>query len=81
MKTWEAKYSKLCSLADENISETLSFYRLPLQHHKHMKSINLLERMNQEIKRRTRFIRIFPNGDSCTRLIRALVVEAHESWL
>lgn len=81
MKKWEAKYSKLCSWAEENIGETLSFYRLPLQHHKHMKSTNLLERMNQEIKRRTRVVRIFPNRESCTRLIRALVVEAHESWL
>jgi len=39
----------------------LSFYRLPRAHHKHLKSTNMLERLNEEIKRRTRVVRIFPN--------------------
>jgi Transposase, Mutator family len=42
---------------------------------------NLLERLNEEIKRRTHLVRIFPNADSCLRLIRALAVETHENWL
>ncbi len=46
-----------------------------------MKSTNMLERLNEEIKRRTRVVRIFPNRDSCLRLIRALAIEAHESWI
>jgi putative transposase len=66
---------------EENIEETLSYYRLPLAHHKHMKSTNMLERLNQEIKRRTHVVRIFPNPDSCLRLVRALAVEMHENWL
>jgi len=37
--------------------------------------------LNEEIKRRTRVVRIFPNADSCLRLIRALAVETHEGWL
>ena len=37
----------------ENIDETLTFYRLPRQHHKHLKSTNMLERLNEEIRRRT----------------------------
>ena len=41
----------------------------------------MLERLNQELKRRTHVIRIFPNPESCLRLIRALAVEIHESWL
>ena len=57
---------------EENIEETLSFYRLPREHHKHLKSTNMLERINQELKRRTHVIRIFPNEESCLRLIRAL---------
>jgi Transposase, Mutator family len=60
---------------------SLSYYRLPLAHHKHMKSTNMLERLNQEIKRRTHVVRIFPNPESCLRLIRALAVEMHENWL
>ena len=42
---------------------------------------NMLERVNEEIKRRTHVVRIFPNAESCLRLVRALAVEAHENWL
>ena len=78
---WQATYPKLCSWVEHNIEETLSFYRLPRQHHQHLKSTNLLERLNEEIKRRTHVVRIFPNAASCLRLIRALAVEMHENWL
>ena len=78
---WQAKYAKLCAWVEDNIEETLTYYRLPLAHHKHMKSTNMLERLNQEIKRRTHVVRIFPNADSCLRLVRALAVEIHENWL
>jgi transposase-like protein len=78
---WEKRYPKLTDWAEENIGQTLTFYRLPRQHHKHMKSTNLLERLNEEIKRRTRVVRIFPNAESCLRLIRALCAETHEAWL
>jgi putative transposase len=78
---WQAKYAKLVTRVEENIEETLSFYRLPRQHHKHLKSTNMLERLNEEIKRRTHVVRIFPNAESCLRLVRALCVEMHENWL
>lgn len=78
---WQAKYPKLVDWVENNIDETLSFYRLPLAHHKHMKSSNMLERLNQEIKRRTLVVRIFPNPESCRRLVRALAAEIHETWL
>lgn len=78
---WQGKHPKLCDWVEENIEETFSFYRLPLQHHKHLKSTNMLERLNQEIKRRTQVIRIFPNENSCLRLVRALAIETHENWV
>ena len=78
---WQAKHPKLCDWVEENIEETLTYYRLPQQHHKHMKSTNMLERLNQELKRRTHVVRIFPNAESCLRLVRALAVETHENWL
>jgi putative transposase len=81
LSKWQAKHSKLCDWVEENIEETLTYYRLPLPHHKHMKSTNMLERLNQEIKRRTHVVRIFPNTESCLRLVRALAVETHENWL
>jgi transposase-like protein len=45
------------------------------------KSTNLLERLNEEITRRTHVVRIFPNAESCLRLVQALAVEMHENWL
>jgi transposase-like protein len=78
---WQAKYPKLTDWVEDNIGETLTFYRLPRQHHKHMKSTNMLERLNEEIRRRTRIVRIFPNEASCLRLVRALCAETHEAWL
>ena len=41
----------------------------------------MLERLNEEIKRRTRVVRIFPHTESCLRLVRTLSVETHEAWL
>ena len=81
LKRWQGKYPKLCAWVEDNIDETFSFYGLPHGHHKHLKSTNMLERLNEEIKRRTRVVRIFPNEQSCLRLIRALAVETHENWV
>jgi len=81
LKKWSPRYPKLTGWVEESIEDTFTFYRLPRQHHKHMKSTNMLERFNKEIKRRTIVVRIFPNEESCLRLIRALAVETHENWL
>jgi len=81
LSKWGGKYPRLCEWVESNIEETWTFYRLPRQHHKHLKSTNMLERLNQELKRRTLVVRIFPNEASCLRLIRALAAEVHEDWL
>src|SRR5437879_2660703 len=78
---WGGKYPKLTGWVEENIEETLTYFRLPLAHRKHMKSTNMLERLNEEIRRRTYVVRIFPNAESCLRLVRALTIERHEAWL
>jgi putative transposase len=78
---WQGKYPKLTDWVEENIGSTLSFYRLPRQHHKHLKSSNMLERLNEELRRRTYVVRIFPNAASCLRLVRALCAETHEAWI
>jgi putative transposase len=78
---WAARYPKLVVWVEETIEETLTFYRLSRQHHKHLKSTNMLERFNEEIRRRTHVVRIFPNAEACLRLVRALAVETHENWL
>jgi putative transposase len=81
LSKWQERYPRLCDWVEENIGETLTFYRFPLAHHKHLKSTNMLERINQELKRRSHVIRIFPDEASCLRLLRALAVEIHEDWI
>lgn len=81
IERWEAKHPKLTTWVEAQIEETFTFYRLPQTHHKHLKSTNLLERFHQEIKRRSLVVRIFPNEQSCLRLVRALAAEQHEEWL
>ena len=78
---WSARYPRLCTWVEDNIEETFTFYRWPLTHHKHLKSTNMLERINEELKRRSHVVRIFPNPASCLRLMRALAVEIHEDWI
>ncbi len=82
--TWVARWGdeagcdKLVGWVEEHIEETFSVYRLPLRHRRRMKSTNMLERFNEEIRRRIRVIRIFPHAASCLRLIRALAAETHD---
>lgn len=77
---WGEKYPALCEWVEQNIEETWTFYRFPWSHRKQIRSTNMLERWNEEVARRTRVIRTFPNGASCVRLVRALAVEQDEAW-
>ncbi len=81
LEKWGQKYPKLCNWVEANIEETLTYLKLPRQHHKHMKSTNMLERLMEELKRRTLVVRIFPNAASCLRLVRALTAEIHDGWI
>ena len=81
LQKWGQRYARLCDWVEGNIEQTLSFYRFPQQHHKHLKSSNMLERLNEELKRRTHVVRIFPHASSCLRLVRALAAEIHENWI
>jgi putative transposase len=80
LQKWQSQHPKLCDWVEATIGETLTFYRFPEPHHKHLRSTNMLERVNEELKRRTHIVRIFPNEASCLRLVRALSVEFHEEW-
>ena len=65
---------------DEHVEESLAVLALPREHHKQMKSTNMLERLNQELKRRSRCVRIFPNVESCLRLLGTICQEISEEW-
>lgn len=72
---------KVAALLDSSGEEILSVYQLPERHRKRMRSTNMLERVNQEIKRRTRVIRIFPNEQACVRLVSTLMMELNQDWM
>lgn len=71
LEKWGGKYPKLCAWVEANIEETWTCYRLPREHHKHLKSTNVLERFNQELKRRTRVV----------PAVAAVAAEIHEAWM
>ena len=74
-------FPKAAGLLDDHGEEILAVYALPEHHRKRMRTTNMLERFNEEIKRRTRVVRIFPNEQSCIRLVSALAMEENENWM
>ncbi len=74
------KKEEVANWLDDEIESSLSVYSLPLGHRRKMRSTNMLERVNQELKRRSRVVRIFPNDRSCLRLIGSLCQEISEEW-
>ena len=80
-----AKYSKsapqLSEWMEENVPEGLAVFALPAGHRKRMRTTNMLERLHEEIKRRTRVARLFPNEASLLRLVSAIEMEISEDWV
>lgn len=77
----QKKAPKTARLLEEHGEEILGVYSLPETHRKRMRTTNMLERQNQELKRRTRVVRVFPNGASCLRLVSALLIETSQDWM
>ena len=79
---WRGKGNeKVACHLEEHIEECLTCLVFPESHRRRIRTTNGLERLNQEIKRRTRVVRIFPNRESCLRLVTALAVEMSEEWV
>ena len=66
---------------EEHVEECLTCLAFPESHRRRIRTTNGPERLNQEIKRRTRVVRIFPNREACLRLVSALAVEQSEEWV
>jgi transposase-like protein len=71
---------KLATWMEENIPEGLMVFAFPQRHWRLLRTTNGLERLNQEIRRRTRVARLFPNEESCLRLVTAVVMEISDEW-
>ena len=80
IKKFELTAPKLVDWMETNIPEGFTVFKLPSSHQRRMRTSNALERLNQELKRRTRVIRIFPNDKSLLRLITALLIDQSEQW-
>ncbi len=81
-KKWREKgHEKVAEHIEEHVEECLSCLAFPESHRRRIRTTNGLERLNQEIKRRTRVVRIFPTRQACLRLVSALAVEQSEEWL
>jgi putative transposase len=79
---WREKGNeKVACHVEEHLEECLTCLAFPESHRRRIRTTNSLERLNQEIKRRTRVVRIFPNREACLRLVSALAVEQSEEWL
>ena len=71
---------KLAAWIEENIPQGLVVHAFPKTHQQRLRTTNPLERINQELKRRTRVARVFPNEASLLRLVSALLAEITEEW-
>lgn len=71
---------KLAEWIEKNIIEGLTVFQLPESHRKRLRTSNSIERLNREIKRRTRVASIFPNEASCLRLVSAILMEVSDEW-
>jgi transposase-like protein len=74
------KVPKLAAFMDEAEADVLAFMSFPKDHRPKIHSINPIERLNGEIKRRTDVVGIFPNEEAITRLIDALLLEQNNEW-
>ena len=71
---------RLSAWMEENLAEGFTVFDFPLEHRRFVRTTNSLERINREIRRRTRVVGIFPNVAACTRLISAVLMEISEEW-
>jgi putative transposase len=78
---WEASHPAVARLIEEGVEDCLACLAFPLAHRARIRTTNGMERLNEEIKRRTRVVRIFPNPAACVRLVTALCVEQSEEWV
>ena len=75
------KVPQAVNMIDEAFDDITAVLVLPMKYRKRLRTTNSIERMNEEIRRRERVIRIFPNTDSVIRLIGAMLIEQHEKWM
>ena len=80
VETYSKSAPELAAWLESNVPESFTVFDLPPEHRVKMRTSNMIERVNQELKRRTRVIRVFPNVASLLRLITARLCEISDAW-
>jgi putative transposase len=80
VRKYEKSAPKLSAWMEENVPESFAVFRLPPAHRVRLRTTNMLERLNRELKRRTRVATLFPNEASLLRLVTAVLMELSEEW-
>lgn len=78
---WQDKAPTLIDWAQDNLEEGFTCFLFPQEIRKKIRTSNIMERGNQEIKRRTKVARLFPDERSCVRLVAAVLAEIHDEWI
>jgi len=80
IRKYERSASRLANWMEQAIPEGFAVFDFPVEHRRRLRTTNMLERLSQEIRRRTQVVRIFPNEASCLRLTSAILIEVDEEW-
>jgi putative transposase len=78
---WKGSHPQVAAKLDEEVEDCLACYAFPAAHRPRIRTTNGVERLNQELKRRTRVVRIFPDRAAVERLVTALAMEQSEEWI
>jgi len=81
VEKYRSTAAELAQWMQDNIPDGLNVFALPKNHRKRMRTTNTLERLNEEVNRRSRVARLFPNEESLLRLVSAIEMEISEDWL
>lgn len=80
VQRYATRYPKLAEWLETNLPDGLTVFDFPEAHRRLIRTTNGLERLNKEIKRRTRVVGIFPNENACLRLVTAIAMEYSDEW-
>lgn len=80
-QAWQASHPQVAAKLEAEVEDCLACYAFPAAHRLRLRTTNGLERFHQELKRRTRVVRIFPNRAALLRLVTALAMEQSDEWV